>query len=343
MSSNIAKRMIINAYKKRLDKELKSKFAKKGLLIKVFESNKKRSDSLVEILKESDDLNHMSNNSSSSSSSSSSRVKTDDEYLKKFHNVPKGGPKHSIAVKRAHHLTNFLSEYIINAFQSAHFESPEIPEDLNTQSDLNGFKKEKFSFEISNVELLSDLSALKISWLASENENINQIVEVFLEKRLKSQIRNILINERVISYVPKVVFVRDETKVLINKLDEYLMKINLETKEAPQEEEEEVKQDDVISTNIVKKKEINNLYGVDFNTLIESIKTGTSADYKLINPKTQDLTVVNNEGQSHPITFETSLKAFEINKRLGRERLNKSALLKLSQIEFEEFRNKNFS
>jgi len=36
--------------------------------------------------------------------------KSDEEFLKRYSQMGKGGPKHSIAVSRAHHLTNFLSE-----------------------------------------------------------------------------------------------------------------------------------------------------------------------------------------------------------------------------------------
>lgn len=349
------KRFAINAYETRLQRQIKQKFAKKGLLIKVFDSNKKQSDSLIQILKESNDLNTLNNANKSENPSSKSRIKTEDEYLSKFRNVSKGGPNHSIAISRAHHLTNFLSEYIINAFQSSHFDSPEIPDELNTQTDLNGFKKEKFSFEISNVELMSDLSALKIYWLSSDNEKINAVVESFLEKNLKSQIRNTLTSERVMNYVPKIVFLRDESRVLMSQLDDYLMKINLENKtynsndQSENSDSNEKSEQNIENSSTKKNLMVNNLYGINFNNLVDSIKKGGSSDLtiwtqsdSIPEPCVEKNSPSIKSKQELNNNFEASLKAYEINKRTKRERLNKSALLKIAQMEFAELKEKNF-
>ncbi|CAF1011800.1 unnamed protein product [Brachionus calyciflorus] len=340
------KRFVINAYEKRLQKHIKDKYSKKGVLIKVFDSNKKRSESLVEILKESDNFNTL--NSSKKQENLKNETKSEEEFLSKFRNVVKGGPKHSIAVNRAHHLTNFLSEYIINAFQSSHFDSPEIPDELNQEFDLNGFKKEKFYFEISNVQLMPDLSAIKISWFSSDNEEINKIVEEFLEKKLKCQIRATLSSERVMNYVPRIAFLRDNSKVLMSKLDDHLMKINLEHRNEKEHDEQEViNQQEIREESPVQETKqnriVNNVYGVDFDSLVNTIKQGGSSDLKVWK---QEESIENNnlislESQK-PANFEASLKAFEINKRIRRERLNKSVLNKLAHIEFEMLKEKNF-
>ncbi|RNA14777.1 hypothetical protein BpHYR1_053583 [Brachionus plicatilis] len=325
------KRFVINAYEKRFQKELREKLAKKGLLTKVLDNNKKRTDSLIDILKESDNLNTLR---------SSPGLKTEEEYLAKFRNASHGGPKHSIAVNRAHHLTNFLSEYILNAFQSGRFDSPEIPAEINTELDLNGFGKETFYFEISNVELMSDLSALRIYWYSSGNEKVNRIVEDFLEKKLKSQIRATLAGERIMNYVPKIVFLKDDSRFLINQLDNYLMKLNLETKDKSNEAENyPIDKNLTITTN----NNVNNLYGVNVDEVMECIKKGPSSqvdDVCIPEPSENKPACTLEQSSSN---FNSSLRAFEINRRMRRERLSKSTLHKLTQLEFEEFKLKNLT
>lgn len=333
---------MINAYKNRFDHELRAKSRKKGLLVKMINANKSRSNVLDEILKESNDLNTINN------ASSSSRSASNDEYLKKFNTTMRGGPKHSIAQTRAHHLTNFLSDYIINAFQSGYFDSPEIEQLLN------------FKFEISNVELMCDLSALKIHWLVSRDESVNVEVEKFLDKKLRTQVRNKLVEERVINYVPKVVFVRDESRVLVDILDEYLTKINLEENAKKQEKNcEEKEEDDVVvvkkdSSTDGKQSLVDNLYGVNFNKLVETIKKdANNREWKENENDERHVSTLGahqNEPQKNTImpheekssSFSSSLKAFEIQRKQKWQKLSKSAFIRLSQIEFEEFRQKNF-
>lgn len=88
--------------------------------------------------------------------------------------------------------------------------------------------KSKFVFEITNVELPADLSKLKIFWSNSDNEELNLAIEKSLETRLKSEIRSHLTNQRIMNYVPVVEFVRDDTKVVTDELNEFLMKIKIE-------------------------------------------------------------------------------------------------------------------
>lgn len=316
------KRFVINAFETRFKKEISKKFAKKGLLIKILNNKQKSSNSLLEILKESDDLNTLRNRSG--------RI-TEEEYLSKFRNSSHGGPKHSIAVGRAHHLTNFLSEYIINAFQAGYFPSPEIPDEINTELDLNNYNKEKFSFEISNVELMPDLSALKIFWFSCEHEEVNKKIEDYLEKKIKSQIRTTLTSDRIMNYVPKIVFLRDDSKNIMKQLDNYLLKLNFESKSESNEVE-------IFSKN-TKNNNVNNLYGINVDDIIESIKTDPSREASELNKISSEKMTMFSINQSS--NFHTSLKAFEINKRIKQERISKSTLHKLAQLEFEDLKKKN--
>ena len=237
-------KLALDVYKRVLAKEMKQRNMKKGLLIKIYEANSKRSGALDEILTESDQLNNMRAKAERDANMAGTRdaptTQSEEEFLKKFRDMPKGGPTHSIAETRKNHLTNFLSEYILNAFQSGLFVKPELTEFFTTwksTDDVHGFAKNKYDFEISNVELMADLSALKIHWMISGVPEIDTEVECYLEKCLSGQIRSTLTNERVLNYVPRVVFVRDETKVKLEQLDEQLMKIKIDLeKSAPTNE-----------------------------------------------------------------------------------------------------------
>lgn len=347
MSIRLGRKLLIDSYKKQLTNELREKNKKKGVLIKILNSNEKRSKTLVQILKETDQP---------TSSSSSSSGTTDDEFLKKYNQMPKGGPKHSIAVARAHHLTNFLSEYLINAFQSGHFNVPDFDKHEQTLNDSNGFLKGKYSFEISNVELRADLTRLKIYWLASGNESLDLKIEAFLDKTLKKQIRSTLVDQRVMNYVPEVEFIRDNTKVLLDKLDEYLLKIKLEhneSSEAPSSSSESTSNESFEKMNIkTSEKKVDNLFGVNFNRLVETIKKNsdyvpwsnetpqTTSDLDVNKPN--ELVALNKESSlKDKIKFEDKLRAFQINQRIKRERLSKSAILKMDTLEFYESLNKN--
>jgi ribosome-binding factor A len=334
-SSGIAKQLMLNAYKRKLASEMKEKSRKKGLLVKVLSSNSKRSNTLVDILKESSNFSTLN-----------AAKPSDDDFLKKFRTMPKGGPSHKIATSRAHHLSNFLTEYIINAFQSGLFSKPELAKfaKLN-ETDSNGFSKNKYDFDVSNIELMPDLTSLKIHWLISGVAEIDAEVERFFEAKLKNEIRNKLASERVVNYVPPIVFVRDETNCLLDKLDEYLMRVKLDL--AKMEDEHLVKEPvEQNSKGLAKKKAVNNLYGVDFERLLETIKKDASpAKSAGVEEKEKEeksggeLAMVE---QSEKAKFESSLKAYRVNKALKRNRLSKSALLKISQLEFEELKRKSF-
>ena len=340
-SSGIAKQLMLNAYKRKLASELKEKSRKKGLLVKVLSSNSKRSNTLVDILKESSNFSTLN-----------TAKPSDDDFLKKFRTMPKGGPSHKIATSRAHHLSNFLTEYIINAFQSGLFSKPELEkfEKMN-ETDLNGFRKNKYEFDVSNIELMPDLTSLRIHWLISGVKEIDAEIERFFEAKLKNEIRNKLASERVINYVPPIVFVRDETNCLLDKLDEYLMKIKLDLAKMEGEHndiEEPVKKEAKENPNdLIKKKTVNNLYGVNFERLLETIKKdvgpakSAEVEEKEKDDKSDGKQLMMIE-QSEKAKFESSLKAYRVNKALKSNRLSKSALLKITQLELEQLKRKSF-
>lgn len=337
MSSKLFKNLVINAYKKQVENELKKRSKKKGILIKLLNANSKRSSKLVEILKETE---HQNVNTHTGTTAQ----KSDEEFLKRYSQMGKGGPKHSIAVSRAHHLTNFLSEYLVNAFQSGHFLMPDLPDDLESNEDLNGYVKDKFSFEISGVELPADLNRLKIYWLASTNEKINIEIEKYLEKSLKNQIRSMLTNERVMSYVPEVEFIRDNSKMLLDKLDEYLLKVKLDLNNEQNETDQSNSAHSATKTQPKPVNKVDNIFGVDFNRLVESIKKNSdyepwtndssSSAIQLANEPTEVTIADATNSKVDKANFEMSLKAFQINQRMKRERLNKSAILKLETLEY---------
>ena len=231
------KTLVVNIYKNFLDKQMKDRNRKQALLHKIYDKNLKRTKALDDVLTESDNLNKMKKKiavdpASFAAASATSSTKSEQEFLEKFLNMPKGRPTHSIAENRRNHLTNFLSDYILNGFESGLFVKPVISDfNIDTkadQTDSNGFVKNKYEFEISQIELMADLTALKIKWFISGNKKLDEEIEKFLEKCLKTQIRSTLTNERVISYVPEIVFIRDESKIILEKLDEHLLKIKTE-------------------------------------------------------------------------------------------------------------------
>jgi ribosome-binding factor A len=354
MSKKLVKKLIIGAYEKQIQLKLLEKYKKKGELIKILNSNTKRSKTLVEIFKS--DINIPQTAASETSKTTNDEAKkqvnysvSDDEFLKKYNQMPKGGPKYSIAVKRAHHLTNFLSEYLINAFQSGHFTMPEISEHLNKKRlDSNGFVIDKYSFEISNIELPTDLTRLKIYWLNSGNEKIDLEIEKYLTNSLKNQIRSTLTEQRIMNYVPEVEFIRDNTKVLMNQLDEYLLKIKLDHNENDDSLSDESSNIDKTKKTDVSIKKVDNLYGVNFTRLVESIKKNSDhvpwsneKEQEKENDSTELTTKIDEANLIEAAVaktneFEVNLKAFQINQRLKRQRLNKTAILKLETMKYHE-------
>lgn len=350
-------RLAINAYKNQLNKEILQKKAKKGLLVKIVQSNRNRAGVLNEILRDSNNLNIMNHETfrQQSAENPTDENETSDrkneDYLKKYYQTPAGqGPKHSIAQARAHHLTNFLTEFIVNAFACGRFAQP----------DMNEYPSQpapEFVLELSRIELPLDLTSIRVHWLNSGDETLDRFVEGFLNKRLRNEIRQTLIQERVMSYVPRVVFVRDETNALMKKLDEQLAKVKIENQHYDKSCEDQATDDDQSSSTVSDvttlstmdtkpekiHKAIDNLYGVEFNTLLEKIKTNTASECTkwsnelAINQDKSEITrQVEEMKLEQKEKFENSLRAYQVNKRLRIERLSKSALLKMSMLELEE-------
>ena len=356
-SGKFIKNIVVDAWKKKIQSTLNEKNRKKGVLIKVMKSNYKRSNTLVEILKESDQLNSATRFGDASRPTGSTAKSTtgdtanattsfgvsDEEFLKKYNQMPKGGPKHSIAAKRAHHLTNFLSDYLINAFQSGYFNVPDITQicSQTDTTDSNGFVRDAYSFEITNIELPTDLGKLKIYWANSGVETVDVEIEKILNKTLRNQIRSTLTNERIMSYVPVVEFVRDNRKILMRQLDEQLMKIKIENEQQVAEEEVAAPVNETTEPPVEqndKHLNVDNLYGISFNHLMESIKK--DGEHK---PWTSDDKVepdsalaLAEENKAAADKFESSLKAFKINQRMKYKRMDKSVLLKLDTLAYHQ-------
>ena len=370
-SSGFIKNLALNTYRHSLNKEMRIKNQKKGLLMKISQTNNKRSKALDEILTESDNLNKMKAKSSAKIDTTPTR--SEEEFLKKFRDTSTKGPNHSIAENRKNHLTNFLSDYILNGFQSGLFIKPDLYEfnkKQNTRKDPNGFVKNKYEFELSKIDLMSDLTALKIYWYISGDTEIDNEIDNYLDKCLKGQIRSTLTNERILNYVPKIVFVKDSAKLKLEKLDEYLMKIKIDLDREDTEaknaqsyneppssegETEDFHQKKTRTAAAEKKlKSVDNLYGVDFTRLLESIRKSTGeqvpwsqsqqsamSDTSLVpvtSTKNNELEVSKQVEEAAKRKFENSLKAFQINKRLQHQRLSRSTFLKLAQIQYEEYR-----
>ena len=314
------KRLMLNVWKAKCEKELREKTRKKGLLIKMIDSNSNRSEKLVDILKEPSGVN------TSASSTDNSKSFSEAEFLRKYHESSKGGPNHSIAQNRAHHLTNFLSQYLINAFQSGYFTVP-VP--------TIGPDKQKFIFEISNVELPTDLRRLKVYWHISGDEAVDSAIEASFERGLKNQIRSTLTNERVMSYVPQIEFIRDNTQATLRKLDEYLMQIKKEN--SKEMEKEETVEEEIPKNQEEKKvmvKNVDNLFGINIVKLSAAVKMNpeykewraeSNVSLPLAEPKSTEITVL----PSEPNKFAVSLKAFQVNQFVKRRQKNKSGMQKM--------------
>lgn len=283
------RRFLINNFKNHFQRELREKNSKKGLLAKVIKNNKKNTNCLVEILKDSDHLNTFKN---------SFYQTTEDEILLKFRNTNKNSQKFSISSNRTNYLSNFLRKFIINVIQSNYFENLD-------------FSNDNFFLEISNIQIMSDLSSIKIFWVTSENEKQNIYVENYLENNVKYKIRSVLFSEKVINFVPKILFIRDESNMLYDQIRLYLSNKNFDGK-SNHEEISGVKQSNTI----------NDLYGINTDNMIEKIKNNT--EHKIKNYKDHSINQPSNK-----IIIRNSLK---INEYVKGQRKNKFFLEKFSKF-----------
>ena len=96
-SSDVAKRLVINAYRNQKERELRDKLRKKGVLTKIVSANQKKSNVLVDILRESDSFNTMTSFSKSEQNDTQAQqINSNDDYLKKFRNTNVGRLEFSI-------------------------------------------------------------------------------------------------------------------------------------------------------------------------------------------------------------------------------------------------------
>lgn len=102
---DLPRKFLVNAFKNQQEKAAREKFRKKGLLTKIFQTNRKKSNALVEILRESDTFNTLSSydrlsNAASSTTSNgndqqaSTQPRVDpssnEQFLKKFRSTQVG-------------------------------------------------------------------------------------------------------------------------------------------------------------------------------------------------------------------------------------------------------------
>jgi hypothetical protein len=160
MSSSY-KKLLTNAYKNR---------NKVGKLTKMFDKSKPRSDKLVNILKDSSILNTIAYTNTPCPPTSDGQ--SNDEFLKSFQSMKLGGSIHPISKQRTHHLNNYLSNFIINIFQSGQIMNSSMTDHDYTSSCNDGDADLKSIPEISRVELRSNLQTLSIHWLCSSDETI---------------------------------------------------------------------------------------------------------------------------------------------------------------------------
>jgi len=128
-SKQLVKSIVIDAQKIKEKAFLLEKNAKKGLLTKLLQANSKRTSALIEILSETETQKTIKKKNEAilkkaSVANSEQATKSNEEFLKKYYQTPKGGPNHSIAQNRAHHLTKFLRQYLLTGLLSGKFFFP---------------------------------------------------------------------------------------------------------------------------------------------------------------------------------------------------------------------------
>jgi ribosome-binding factor A len=191
--------------------KIKDKYSKKGDLIKLLINRNSLNEQLEKVL-----VNQKIN-----------RVEHDYNNLRRqlFNEYKINRPPlNKTAQIRAHHLTNFLYNYLINAIQSGTL-------DIDYLTSLNNDLDKKFNFQISKIQLKSDLNYLYIYWFTSINDKLNERIEQIYLPKLGNQIRYLLASNRVIGYVPPIKFIRDTSRAMLEQLDDYLKNIKEKSKD----------------------------------------------------------------------------------------------------------------
>lgn len=318
-SSNTVKNVYFNVQKSIEKLRIKEKYAARGDLKKLIEKRTKIDTQINQIF------------TPASAATSVTPKKYDINVPQSYHELRSkmqhDNKFHKIAKMRAHHLSTYLLNYLINAFQSG----------------LIGSQMNEYAhFQISKLVLQHDMNQLNIYWLTTNDEAKNKIIEDNFLQMLSSQIRYFLSSNRVISYVPPIKFHRDNSKALIEQLEEYIKNISQESKEAESSKkssdvDDEVEKDEKIKTFSEEKKDgdelVDNLYGVDHAMLMSKLKNGS----KIKAEKPLGTTTPQNYEK-----FEASIKELRVHQIMNKKNtVKKEVLIETAFAEFEYFKLKD--
>jgi hypothetical protein len=314
-SSTIGKKIIFNFQRAKDKQRLNDKYGKRGVLMKLITNRSKLNTQIDETLAEHVNkykLNGPAQNLTTQTTSTQSAYEETKLKIAKL-KISKVDKDHQTTAKlRAHHLTDFLSNYLINSFQSGF-----IGSELNYKYP---------SFQVSRLLLTADLNKLKIFWLTNVDENINTDIEQNYFPKLTAQIRHEIISNRIIGYVPPVVFIRDNSKMVLDKLEELLRVASIKTDK--EDVEVEGNDDEDVGRQQTDTTIVNNVYGVDHVKLMNQIKPAQVSSVL-------DTDVIE-EDVIEKKKFDSTLKAMKINQRIKKEKqTSKSALLQLALYEYE--------
>jgi len=227
---------------------------------------------------------------------------------------------HKIAKLRAHHLSSYLLNYLINAFQSGAI----------------GFEyDDKLYFQISKLDLQANMNQLNIYWLTTNEEAKNKFIEDNYLPKLAAQIRYFLSSNRVISYVPPIKFYRDNSKALIEQLEDYINNMAQEAKDFVKNSDKDEPEQKVEENIEVKKNDdmVANLYGVDHGVLLSKLKSSGRSESA---EKPLGITTPLNYAK-----FEESIKELRLHQVMSKKQgVKKEELIESAFAEFEYFRIK---
>ena len=191
-----------------IDKQVvKEKFRKCGKLISLIRSKNKLSEQIDKSLIQHAERYKLNGPAKIlETASSTTAYEEAKEKLEKM-KLSKFDKNHQRTAKiRAHHLTKFLTDYIINLFQSGYIG--------------NEIQNKYPAFQISRLLLTADLVKLQIFWLTLPDMKANDDLEKNFLPKLATQIRHDIVSNRVIGYVPPIVFSRDNSKLILDQIEE---------------------------------------------------------------------------------------------------------------------------
>jgi hypothetical protein len=139
-----------------------------------------------------------------------------------------------------------------------------------------------------------------------------------------------------LGYIPPVEFKRDESRLVIERLDEILLNLKTEVQHEPEQQHDSEpdnvnvsKTDATTSDDAVDQMPImNTVYGVDYDKLLAEMKTNS-------------IVQVSKPSDILPEKTEAKMKAFQINQMFKAEKRSRSALLKIALDELETLKIKD--